>query len=70
MTKYVFAVGDIHVGYHQMGRAPSWAENLAKGGTVAFLGDYIDRGPECAHVVQRLIDGPLMIHQIHSKEPF
>ncbi|PIE12086.1 MAG: serine/threonine protein phosphatase [Rhodobacterales bacterium] len=54
----IYAVGDIHGHLNQLDRALRLIE--ADGGAdarVVFLGDYVDRGPDSAGVLQRLIDG-------------
>ncbi|MCP1199901.1 metallophosphoesterase [Notoacmeibacter sp. MSK16QG-6] len=53
-----FAVGDIHGEISKMDLLLMNIERHASGGTVVFIGDYVDRGPNSAAVLQRLIDGP------------
>lgn len=58
MTKPIYAVGDIHGQTHMFDRALELIH--ADGGpdaTIVFLGDYVDRGVDCAGVIDRLIDG-------------
>ncbi|OXT00572.1 hypothetical protein B7H23_10730 [Notoacmeibacter marinus] len=53
-----FAVGDIHGERAKMDMLLMKIESQADGGTVVFIGDYVDRGPDSAGVLQRLIEGP------------
>lgn len=56
---YTFAIGDIHGCLDKL----TWMLNKIErtrpdGGTVVFLGDYVDRGPDSAGVIDLLIKGP------------
>jgi serine/threonine protein phosphatase 1 len=52
-----FAVGDVHGCYTQLEAMLRRIEGYGAG-TVVFLGDYVDRGPNSCGVVRRLIEGP------------
>jgi serine/threonine protein phosphatase 1 len=52
-----FAVGDVHGCLTQLEAILRRIESYG-GGTVVFLGDYVDRGPNSCGVVRRLIAGP------------
>ncbi len=53
-----FAIPDLH-GRHDLLRAALAAiEGRARSGTVVFLGDYVDRGPGAADILERLMAGP------------
>lgn len=54
---YTFAVGDIHGCIDPLERMLSRIETYASGGTVVFVGDYIDRGPDSKSVLDRFIAG-------------
>lgn len=54
---YTFAIGDIHGCIDPMRRLLSRIQAYAKGGTVVFLGDYVDRGPDSKSVVDLLMAG-------------
>ena len=58
MKKYTFAIGDIHGCLLQLNKMLLAIETYAAGGTVIFLGDYIDRGPDSKGVIERLMAGP------------
>lgn len=51
----LYAVGDIHGELAKLDRLLAKLE-LAPGDRLVFLGDYIDRGPDSAGVISRLID--------------
>jgi serine/threonine protein phosphatase 1 len=53
-----FAIGDIHGCIDPMNRLLARIEAYAGHGTIVFLGDYIDRGPDSRAVVERLMAGP------------
>lgn len=54
-----FAVGDIHGRYDLFTEAIRRIEEASpSGGTVVFLGDYIDRGSQSQEVVEALMAGP------------
>ena len=53
-----FVVSDIHGRLDLLDQCLHAIRNRASSGRVIFTGDYIDRGPQSAAVVQRLIDGP------------
>lgn len=55
---FTFAVGDIHGERAKMDMLLMRIESQTDCGTVVFIGDYVDRGPDSAGVLQRLIDGP------------
>ena len=58
MTK-TFAVADIHGRFDLLEQAIARIEESSHtGGKVVFLGDYIDRGPDSAKVIARLMAGP------------
>ncbi len=59
MTNYTYAIGDIHGRYdllHDLlGKIGIHATEVAQGTvTIIFLGDYVDRGPQSAQVIQLL----------------
>ncbi|MBY5400734.1 metallophosphoesterase family protein [Rhizobium leguminosarum] len=56
--RYTFAVGDIHGCIDPLNRMIDLIEAYAPEGTVVFLGDYIDRGPDSKSVLDRIIAGP------------
>lgn len=53
-----FAIGDIHGEKAKMSALLAKIEAEAEGDTIVFIGDYIDRGPASAAVLDRLIAGP------------
>ena len=55
---YIFAVGDIHGCIDPLNRLLARIEAYAPSGTVVFLGDHVDRGPDSCAVLDRLISGP------------
>ena len=55
---FTFAIGDIHGCREQLSELVSSIELMWSGGTVVFLGDYIDRGPASRGVVERIMAGP------------
>ncbi|WP_439629853.1 metallophosphoesterase family protein [Shinella sp.] len=55
---YTFAIGDIHGCIDPLNRLLARIEAYASNGTIIFLGDYIDRGPNSSAVLDRLIAGP------------
>ncbi len=58
MERLTFVVSDIHGRLDLLELCLAAIERRSASGRVIFTGDYIDRGPESAGVVQRLIDGP------------
>jgi serine/threonine protein phosphatase 1 len=56
---YTFAIGDIHGCHRELESLLSLIEFEARGGTVVFLGDYVDRGPDSRAVVERIMTGPI-----------
>lgn len=59
---YTFAVADLHGRYDLLLKAIKVIEKYSEGGTVVFLGDYIDRGPDSKSVLDRLMCGPVFGH--------
>lgn len=58
MTQPIYAVGDIHGQIDLLDHALDLI--VADGGPnaqIVFLGDYVDRGPNCSGVIERLIAG-------------
>ena len=60
----IYAIGDVHGRADLLGKLQSRiardagrAQETRK--VVVYLGDYVDRGPDSAGVIDRLIDGPL-----------
>ena len=53
-----FAVADLHGRLDLLEAALAAIEAKASSGTVVFLGDYVDRGPQGAEVIARLVAGP------------
>ena len=53
-----FVIGDIHGRHDLLVMALEKIYDYATGGTIIFLGDYIDRGPDSKQVIQTLMDGP------------
>lgn len=58
MKKLTFAIGDIHGCIEPMRRLLTRIEAYSSGGTVVFLGDYVDRGPDSKGVIDLVMDGP------------
>ncbi|MFF0950323.1 metallophosphoesterase family protein [Rhizobium leguminosarum] len=56
--RYTFAIGDIHGCIDPLNRMIDRIEAYAREGTVVFLGDYVDRGPDSKSVLDRIIAGP------------
>ncbi|EJC76761.1 diadenosine tetraphosphatase [Rhizobium leguminosarum bv. trifolii WSM2012] len=56
--RYTFAIGDIHGCVDPLNRMIDQIEAYASEGTVVFLGDYVDRGPDSKSVLDRIIAGP------------
>lgn len=58
-----YAIGDIHGRIDLLERLLALIERDARGfsgaGRLIFLGDYVDRGPDSAAVIERLAHGPL-----------
>lgn len=53
-----YAIADIHGRLDLLKKAIARIETSPSGGTVVFLGDYIDRGPNSYGVIKRLMAGP------------
>lgn len=54
-----FAVADLHGRYDLLLAAIERIEQSShSGGTIVFTGDYVDRGPQSAQVIERLMQGP------------
>lgn len=53
-----FAVADLHGRYDLLVGALARIEARAVGGTVVFLGDYVDRGPQSCQILETLMAGP------------
>jgi serine/threonine protein phosphatase 1 len=54
MAGRTFAIGDIHGDLEQLFRILSCLPSLEKNDTIVFVGDYIDRGPRSAEVIDFL----------------
>ena len=57
MKNVTYAIADLHGRYDLLDLAIAKIEELG-GGTVVFMGDYIDRGPQSRQIIERLIGGP------------
>lgn len=58
MTKYyTFAIPDLHGRYDLMKLALDHIESNYEAGTIVFLGDYVDRGPQSRQILETLIEG-------------
>ncbi|WP_299026751.1 metallophosphoesterase family protein [uncultured Sulfitobacter sp.] len=58
MTKPIYAIGDIHGQHDELMRVLSLIEaDGGKDAEIVFIGDYTDRGPASAAVIDTLIDG-------------
>lgn len=56
---HTYVIADLHGRFDLMELALARVEKShLSGGTVVFLGDYIDRGPQSRQVIDRLIAGP------------
>ena len=59
----VYAIGDIHGCRAELdlllGRITDELSDVGRTGHLIFLGDYIDRGPDSAGVLDRLVEGPI-----------
>ncbi len=53
---YTFAIGDIHGCVGPLKRMLSRVEAYAPEGTIVFLGDYVDRGPDSKGVIDMLME--------------
>lgn len=51
MSGRTFAIGDIHGDLEQLFKILSFFPTLERGDTIVFMGDYIDRGPRSAEVI-------------------
>lgn len=58
MSDTYYAIGDIHGCYDHMMRALAWIEDQGKSKDVIFIGDYIDRGPNNAKVLDWVMNPP------------
>lgn len=56
--KLTFAIGDVHGCLDMLKRLVDRIEMSRPEGTIVFLGDYVDRGPDSAGVLQFIMDGP------------
>jgi serine/threonine protein phosphatase 1 len=57
-----YAIGDIHGRDDLLASALDWIDSHGRGEKarrIVFLGDYVDRGPNSAAVIARLMEGPL-----------
>ncbi|MCC6554171.1 MAG: serine/threonine protein phosphatase [Polyangiaceae bacterium] len=54
MPGRTFAIGDVHGGYDELLELLSRLPRLTASDTLVFLGDYIDRGPRSAEVVEHV----------------
>ncbi|MCE8006258.1 metallophosphoesterase family protein [Aestuariivita sp.] len=58
MTDPIYAIGDIH---GQLAMLEEALDKIASDGgpdaRIVFLGDYVDRGPDCRGVIERLVQG-------------
>ena len=55
---YTFAIGDIHGCLDKLKTLIGKIEAARPGGTVVFLGDYVDRGPDSKGVIDFIMAGP------------
>ncbi|GGF75363.1 serine/threonine protein phosphatase [Azorhizobium oxalatiphilum] len=53
-----FAIADLHGRADLLDAALASIETRAASGTVVFLGDYVDRGPNSREIISRLLAGP------------
>lgn len=54
-----FAIADLHGRYDLLLAAIDRIElSRHSGGTIVFMGDYVDRGPQSAQIIERLMNGP------------
>lgn len=54
-----YGIADLHGRFDLFLEAVHLIEKSSHtGGTIVFLGDYVDRGPQSAQIIQALIDGP------------
>ncbi|MGU3399244.1 metallophosphoesterase [Brucellaceae bacterium D45D] len=59
-----FAIADLHGRYDLLEKAIERIElSSHSGGTVVFTGDYVDRGPHSAQIIDRLMKGPDDTHR-------
>lgn len=54
---FTFAIGDLHGRADLLEAALSAIDARFSSGTVVFLGDYVDRGPDSRRVIERLMQG-------------
>ncbi len=55
---FTFAIADLHGRKDLLDAALDAIEGRAASGTIVFLGDYVDRGPDSAGLLERLMAGP------------
>lgn len=55
---FTFAIGDLHGRFDLLDAALTAIEARADDGTIVFLGDYVNRGPQSREIIERLMAGP------------
>ncbi|MFG1462077.1 metallophosphoesterase family protein [Xanthobacter sp. DSM 24535] len=58
MSNFTYAIADLHGRFDLLQSALERIENDSQCGTVVFLGDYVDRGPQSRQIIERLMAGP------------
>lgn len=53
-----YAIPDLHGRFDLLCAALDFLEERPEGGTIVFLGDYVDRGPQSRQIIRRLMVGP------------